>query len=613
MIVSSYVLQIEDLYYNEDPFKLEKINFNLKKGEVHSLVGDRGAGKNTLVQILTGRVRNIQGNIYLCNRNITNELSVNGLKEIAFLLKDSFLVDSLSIAGNFYLNNCKKSSLFINWKVLNVVAQNTLEELNLSLDAQTKIFSLSKMEKKLVDIARIYFQKPEIVILHEPIDNLNSKMMQMFYDVIALLKKNGTSFIYVTNEWEDALKISDRISVLFNGKLMGTLLAEDAKKNPRKLINMIYNWNPLEDEDAEFENKKYLASIFNATKYITSNFEFSEVLKLILNHITQAMNADSGIIYLFDDDKKMNINIVDFSTPKSEAAKLKKEFILQIIREKDVYYDNSNNKNFSSLFVLNNNVKAIICLPILVREKIIGLIQVSYEKIYVYSEKELIYLLTLSRQIAIAIEDYRLMGSSALLQESHHRIKNNLQTIVSLISLEKDFMGQKKSVDLLIDDIISRIKSIALVHELLSRDKIGSIINVKQIIDAILNIYTNDKNIDICSEIDDIFVLYSKATAISLIINELINNCFKHAFNKNNHGKIFITCKNQKENIMLTVKDDGLSLVKKTNSVWRKGLGLTIVESIIKNEFNGNININYSAEGAEVIILLPVEKVFLTK
>ena len=64
---------------------------------------------------------------------------------------------------------------------------------------------------------------------------------------------------------------------------------------------------------------------------------------------------------------------------------------------------------------------------------------------------------------------------------------------------------------------------------------------------------------------------------------------------------------------MLTVKDDGLSLVKKTNSVWRKGLGLTIVESIIKNEFNGNININYSAEGTEVIIVLPVEKVFLTK
>ncbi|MEW9678067.1 histidine kinase dimerization/phosphoacceptor domain -containing protein [Lentibacillus sp. L22] len=138
-------------------------------------------------------------------------------------------------------------------------------------------------------------------------------------------------------------------------------------------------------------------------------------------------------------------------------------------------------------------MKTIICIPVLIRSQVTGIIQVYYEDFYVYSSDESRYLAALARHAAMAIEDTRLMGRSALLQESHHRIKNNLQSIVGIISLQRNFVQQNatQSVNDILDNIISRIKSISAVHDLLSKDKLGrSIINVKEIIEEIIS-YSN--------------------------------------------------------------------------------------------------------------------------
>jgi len=185
-----------------------------------------------------------------------------------------------------------------------------------------------------------------------------------------------------------------------------------------------------------------------------------------------------------------------------------------------------------------------------------------------------------------------------------------------LISLQKKFLKKNENVSIesfenILGDIISRIKSIAAVHDLLSKDELGrSIINLKQIVNKVLEYaaYPNiNKKIDINLNLEDIFIPYNKATTIMLIVNELLTNCYEHAFIDREKGSIEIQCQKIEEGIFLSVKDDGIGLpdnfdIKDKD---KRSLGLSIVYSIIFNEFHGSFKLIRRKPGTEVRIILP--------
>jgi ribose transport system ATP-binding protein len=219
------------------------------------------------------------------------------------------------------------------------------------------------------------------------------------------------------------------------------------------------------------------------------------------------------------------------------------------------------------------------------------------------------YLSALSRQAAVAIDNTRLMGRSALLQESHHRIKNNLQTIISIIKMQQYQIKNSPQVSTkqIIEDVISRIKSIAAVHDLLSKSEVGgSIINLKLLIKEIINIYIHREKPQIDVHLDDIFIPYNKATTIGLIINELINNCMKHAFENFNGALIKIDCEELENNVSIKIEDNGRGISEDFYSANTNKLGLPLVNSIVKNEFHGTLKIIIN-KGTIVNILIPKE------
>ncbi|MHB8063554.1 MAG: sensor histidine kinase, partial [Ruminiclostridium sp.] len=136
--------------------------------------------------------------------------------------------------------------------------------------------------------------------------------------------------------------------------------------------------------------------------------------------------------------------------------------------------------------------------------------------------------------------------------------------------------------------------------------------NLKEIIEVISNLLKNI-SFEVITNLylEDILIPYSKATSIALIINELISNCIKHAFKDGDLNIISISCRKEKEKIILTVENTGKSIPddfyeKKTN-----GLGLSIVSSIIKHEFKGSIEFKKIEKGTKVEILLPIEKILI--
>lgn len=326
------------------------------------------------------------------------------------------------------------------------------------------------------------------------------------------------------------------------------------------------------------------------------------------------MNADGCSIKLIDEPTWSIIDDFEYKKSQHLQLQLTKEAIIQLATDNNIFYTNEKDRKFHSLFNKIENIKTFICVPVLIRSQVTGIIQIYYENLYVYTKEESKYLSTLARHAAIAIEDTRLMGRSALLQESHHRIKNNLQSVIGLVSLQKSYVQMNPStpIDAILDNIITRVKSIAAVHHLLSKEKLGrSIINVKEIIEEVINLMDIHEKIDIKSDVDDIFIPYSIATSIALIVNELVNNSLKHAFPSNQNGSIHVSCKREDEQIVIIVKDNGVGLPNHFNMDRTDSLGLTILQGIVSNELHGEMNL-YSDSGTTAEIYVRTENIFLT-
>ena len=166
-------------------------------------------------------------------------------------------------------------------------------------------------------------------------------------------------------------------------------------------------------------------------------------------------------------------------------------------------------------------------------------------------------------------------------------------------------------MDELLDSIISRVKSIASVHNLLSKDKLGrSIINVKKIIESVISITNNNRRITIQYELDDIFIPYNKATSIALIVNELVINCLKHAFSEDDSGIIVITCKKIDDTIILSVQDNGKGFPENFHLTKSASLGLSIIQGIVQSEFNGKLSYLSEKENTQVLIKIPSNRIF---
>ena len=598
---------------------VNNLYFDLNYGELHALIGKNSNELESFINTLAGFESVLSGELILKDKYIgsffNKNRKINKIKGISFLLKEASLVEHFSVAENLSLSDYPSKNLFglISWNGVKNKAKNILNKLNFNLKLNQKVLELSNENKKKVAIAKIFLEEPDLIIVYEPTESLGAESAKNLFGIIDEYKKNGGSIIYITKLWEEALKVSDRISILSEGKIKNTFNGDAAKKDPQKLFSMLENYNYKTDNKMSEESKEIINSVFKAAEHLTSEYELNDVLLLLAKQVTKVMGADGCTIDLIDDATNSIIDTLEYKRSNDLKFKLKNETVIELSQHKEIYYSTKKEKEFNSMFDKNSNVRTVIGVPVLIRSRITGVIQIYYKDYYVYSNEEGKYLSTFARHAALAIEDTRLMGRSALLKESHHRIKNNLQSIISLVSLQKAFINKNEdiSVEYILDNIISRIKSIAAVHDLLSKDEMGrSIINTKELIEVIIDFTNFNSNVKINLELDDTLMPYNKASSIALIINELVINSMKHAFKKNQeNSKIFIKFNKGKKWTTLIVEDNGKGLrddfdIKKNNS-----LGLSIVQSIVKNEFNGKLEFSNN-QGTKVTAKLLTNKVF---
>jgi ribose transport system ATP-binding protein len=216
---------------------LDKVSFELRKGEVHALVGENGAGKSTLMKILSGVHRPDSGSIIFKGQEMhfqnAREASAAG---IGIIYQELNLVPHLTVAQNIFIGREPRARLgYIDDKKMNVDATAILKKLNLNIDPSTRLNKLSISKQQMVEIAKALCRESEVLIMDEPTSALTESEIDELFKVIRGLRARGVGIIYISHRLDELKHIADRITIFRDGHYIAT--AEYASITMEAIIN----------------------------------------------------------------------------------------------------------------------------------------------------------------------------------------------------------------------------------------------------------------------------------------------------------------------------------------------------------------------------------------
>jgi len=220
---------------------LDGVSFDLHKGEIHALVGENGAGKSTLMKVLAGVYAHPQyGGEILIEGNVQKFASVREAEKagIAVIFQELSLVKEMSVAENIFLGREPRKFGVIRWAELFRRARKLLSDLHLPIDPQTPIRNLGIGQQQLIEIAKALSHEAQILVLDEPTAALTDSEVETLFAILNKLRQRGVGMIYISHKLHEVFRISDRITVLRDGKTVGTGLTGEWDE-PKVIARMV--------------------------------------------------------------------------------------------------------------------------------------------------------------------------------------------------------------------------------------------------------------------------------------------------------------------------------------------------------------------------------------
>ncbi len=202
---------------------LDKVDFSLKAGEVHALLGENGAGKSTLIKILTGAHQPDEGEIWLDGQPVHFADPLRAQEHgIGTVYQEVNLLPNRSVAENLFLGHQPTRFGFINKRLIHDNARVLLARYGLDIDVRAELGTYSVAIQQIVAIARAVELSGKVLVLDEPTASLDRHEVEKLFEVIAGLKARGLAIVFITHFLDQVFAISDRVTILRNGKLIGT-------------------------------------------------------------------------------------------------------------------------------------------------------------------------------------------------------------------------------------------------------------------------------------------------------------------------------------------------------------------------------------------------------
>jgi len=223
---------------------LSDVSFGIWSGETHMLLGENGAGKSTLMKVLCGAVRADSGEILYENRNVTIASPADARRfGIAVIFQEFSLVPHLDIAHNIFLGRAPRGRFpgTINRKQLYADAHRLLDLIGFDVDPRESVHRLGVAQQQMVEIAKALSQDARILVMDEPTAALSDHECDRLFAVMARLKADGAAIVYISHRMAEVFALGDRITVLRDGKLVRSLLPDEA--TPDELVRLMVGRN----------------------------------------------------------------------------------------------------------------------------------------------------------------------------------------------------------------------------------------------------------------------------------------------------------------------------------------------------------------------------------
>ena len=552
---------------------LEKFNLSILEGNITAVIGRFKSDIDAIWSIFNeSSTISIEGSIIFNGHTYSDRSFLTD--EIRLVSYGDVLLPRFSVVENVFFS--ENQLFFGGYKKNRTEALiHLFDKFSINIKPWICAEELNRSEALIVELLRAYINHPKVCVLRDTLARLSDEYQPIAVNIIRSMQiEKGTSIIYLTTRYEDALNIAENLVVVSDGLTKGRFSVAEVVNDPKPLLYCISGWETESEENGSLRDM--IGLLLEMHNSVESTSELKKALAFLVDSIKRVMLADSCSVLVTEEGLQTAIVVGDEQIVTQE--------ILERVRQQK-------NDSQSACDVLlpqdtsrlteSEKLRHIFYVPIFLDEELAGLIVVGYETGQIGIQQKCKTLESFSREMAITIETSRLVGKSVLLQESHHRIKNNLQIITNLLFMQKvKFSGMNSEVQSAFEQIINQVKSIALIHDMLSKAKSGnSEINLRVIIQRIVQFYQNERLV-FAVDVSDISIPYNKATTIALVINELITNCVKHAFANCENGRILIKCVSENGNLSIIVHDNGIGF-SEGKAALGAGLGTNIVDTTV--------------------------------
>lgn len=336
-----------------------------------------------------------------------------------------------------------------------------------------------------------------------------------------------------------------------------------------------------------------LGALSEVSRTIAQSPYLEEILQLLVNLTAQQFNYRVCTVRLLDESRGELVLRATQAPAKAyhskRAIKLGESIAGKAMAENHpvIVRDVQNEETYIGHdLAVEQGLRSMICVPLMIQDKPVGVLSCYTTEVRDFLPDEQKALETLAKQAAFSIEHAKLQVRTTLMQEMHHRVKNNLQQIASLLRLQMR-MSRYSTLEEALNDTLARILAIASVHDLLSREDLDHV-GIRSIAETLVHhqqssLLLPDRHIQFQVRGDDVTLSMNQATQVALVLNELIMNAMEHGFVKTKQGEIHINIEAPENEVALWVSNSGDALPEDFDPTVASHLGLKIVDNLARS------------------------------
>ena len=368
---------------------------------------------------------------------------------------------------------------------------------------------------------------------------------------------------------------------------------------------------------------RQLTSLQRVTTSIASQLDDDQLARNVVDEVRPITGVDAAAMYVADEGtatiKRLAVSaLLPGRAPSFRyAGGITGQVIAtgQQVTKRDLWAETDPQLQALRKWSIANDIRAACWMPMTARGRVIGCLAVFKRTVHDFSREQLDLLAMFANQASIALDNARLYAEaqinlesqSALLSEMHHRVKNNLQTIAGLLSLQA---RHEPTAARALMESVSRIHSIAAVHQLLSSERIGqaSIADIaNQMTDNVRRQFLSpESSIEFKVDGDATTLNSRQATTLALIFNELLTNAVIHGFEGRDQGILRITSRRSGDQVTIDIADNGRGMPPDFEERQHDRLGLNLIQTLVRTDLGGSVDILDEEPGTRITISFPV-------